>query len=368
MRCWIKNLDWRNNPKEIEYKREENGVVETANCTNIKEFGFTEQKVKFISSWIKLDRSSEKQNSLSKSPEPVFNQEEQFLRVLVEGDASLYLFEDENSYKFFYTYKGSEMEPLIFKSYLNEDIEIRQNEEYKNQILKTLKCEAITRDLLRKTRYRNNDLIDVFQKYNTCKNPAGATNAFKQEIVRKSAFHLSARIGLNSTSASFDSQSKNFGEPYVDFGNKSGLRIGAEFEYVLPLYGNKWSLIIEPSYQSYKSEVTLNNFPNSVDYKSIDVPVGIRYYMYLNDKSALFLNAVFSYNIPMSSKIVYTVYNKPVELDVDPVYNFGFGAGYRFSDFSFELRYNTNRNLVNDEARYVSKYNTTSFILGYRLF
>lgn len=369
MHCWIKNLDWRNNPKEIEYKREENGVVETANCTNIKEFGFTEQKVKFISSWIKLDRSSEKQNSLSRSPEPVFKQEEQFLRVLVQGDASLYLFEDENSYKFFYSYNGSEIEPLIFKSYLNEDIEIRQNEEYKNQILTTLKCESITRDLLRKLRYRTNDLIDVFEKYNTCKNPSGTTNAFKQEIVRKNAFHLALRVGLNSTSSSFDSNSKNFGEPYVDYGNKMSLRFGAELEYILPLYGNKWSLILEPSYQSFKSEVVQDDFTHSLDYKSLDIPVGIRYYMHLNDKSAIFINGIFSYNIDLGSKLIYTLYRQPVDVKIDPVYNFGIGAGFRFMErLSFELRYATNRSLVNNETKFDSKYNTTSFILGYRLF
>ncbi|MPT35529.1 MAG: hypothetical protein E2604_10685, partial [Flavobacterium sp.] len=269
MSCWIKNLDWRNNPKEIEYKREENGTVETANWSNLKEFGFTNQKVKFISAWIKLDRSSEKQNSLSRSSEPVYSEEGQFLRVLVQGDASLYLFEDENSYKFFYSYNGSEIEPLIFKSYL-EGTEIRANEEYKNQLYTNLKCEAITRDLLRATRYRDNDLIALFEKYNTCKNPSEAATTFKQEIVRKSALHLSARIGLNTTSASFDSNSKNFGEPYVDFGNKMTFRIGAELEYILPLYGNKWSLILEPSFQSYKSEIVQDGYTHSLDYKSLD--------------------------------------------------------------------------------------------------
>lgn len=368
MSCWIKNLDWRNNPKEIEYKRDQNGVVETANWSNTKEFGFINQKVKFISAWIKLDRSSEKQNSLSKSPEPVFNEEGQFLRVLVQGDASLYLFEDENSYKFFYSHNGSEIEPLIFKSYL-EGTEIRANEEYKNQLYTNLKCEAITRDLLRATRYRDNDLIALFEKYNTCKNPSETATTFKQEIVRKSALHLSARIGLNTTSASFDSNSKNFGEPYVDFGNKMTFRIGAELEYILPLYGNKWSLILEPSFQSYKSEIVQDGYTHSLDYKSLDIPVGVRYYMHLNDKSALFINGIFSYNIDLGSKLVYTVYKQPTEVNVDPVYNFGIGAGFRFLErFSFELRYATNRSLVNTQTQYDSKYNTTSFILGYRLF
>ncbi|HRB70227.1 outer membrane beta-barrel protein [Flavobacterium sp. WV_118_3] len=368
MSCWIKNLDWRNNPKEIEYKREENGTVETANWSNLKEFGFTNQKVKFISAWIKLDRSSEKQNSLSRSSEPVYSEEGQFLRVLVQGDASLYLFEDENSYKFFYSYNGSEIEPLIFKSYL-EGTEIRANEEYKNQLYTNLKCEAITRDLLRATRYRDNDLIALFEKYNTCKNPSEAATTFKQEIVRKSALHLSARIGLNTTSASFDSNSKNFGEPYVDFGNKMTFRIGAELEYILPLYGNKWSLILEPSFQSYKSEIVQDGYTHSLDYKSLDIPVGVRYYMHLNDKSALFINGIFSYNIDLGSKLVYTVYKQPTEVNVDPVYNFGIGAGFRFLErFSFELRYATNRSLVNTQTQYDSKYNTTSFILGYRLF
>lgn len=368
--CLIKNLDWRNNPKEIEYKLGDNPEIKKENTTTVKEFGLTDHKVKFISATVKLDRSSEKLNSLGRDRAPQFSTENLFLRVLLEGDANLYLFEDENAYKFFYTHNNSEVEPLIFKSFLNTNLEIDTNDQYKQQLWMDLKCEGISMKDVNVLKYEKNSLISFFEKYNKCKNPAAAeATSFKEEIVRPNPFHMSIRLGLSNSILKTESIATQYGYPNIDFGSKISIRIGAEFEYVLPLYRNKWSIIAEPSYQSYKSDATTADGNHTVDYKSFDIPVGVRYYLFLNDDSKMFFNGVFSYNIDLGSKLNYTIFRRPLEADVKPDYNFAIGVGYKFKDrYSFELRYALNRDLTNEDRVWENKFNSTSFILGYKLF
>ena len=101
--CLIKNIDWKNNPTEFEYKLSENSTPEKATITSVKEFGVVSIS-KYIRSTVNIDRSIDNVNSvilISKEKNPVYKEEELFLKVLLEGKASLYLFEMGNSKNFF---------------------------------------------------------------------------------------------------------------------------------------------------------------------------------------------------------------------------------------------------------------------------
>ena len=74
----------------------------------------------------------------------------------------------------------------------------------------------------------------------------------------------------------------------TDFGNKTNLRIGIETEFILPFNKNRWSILIEPTYQYFKAEKReeVTNVEGGirdtrVDYQSVDFPVGIRYYFHM---------------------------------------------------------------------------------------
>ena len=84
VQCFIKNVDWRNNPKEIYYKLSEDSETKILTIKSVKEFEIYNIS-KYVSSIVKIDRSSDNLNKLSDKKEPIFSEEELFLKVLVEG-------------------------------------------------------------------------------------------------------------------------------------------------------------------------------------------------------------------------------------------------------------------------------------------
>ena len=153
----------------------------------------------------------------------------------------------------------------------------------------------------------------------------------------------------------------------IDFDNQLGLRVGLEAQLLLPFNKDKWALIVEPTYQYYKSEkVGLSTSDINVDYTSIELPIGVRYYFFLNENSKLFINGSYILDITKNSKISYET---GTVLDIKNSSNFGFGLGYKQNNkYSLELRYHTSRNLLNYYQAYRSHYDTLSVILGYSLF
>ncbi|MCA4783256.1 hypothetical protein IF125_13505 [Empedobacter stercoris] len=108
----IKNIDWLNNPKSIEYKNDETSKIEIATINQIKEFGVDNQS-KYVRVDVKIDRSSEDLAKISSIQEPEFKEEKLFLKVLIEGEASLYGFTDNNLKRFFYKTNEGTIEQLI---------------------------------------------------------------------------------------------------------------------------------------------------------------------------------------------------------------------------------------------------------------
>ena len=142
IQCFIKNVDWENNPKDFKYKLLEKSDPKTASIAQIKEFGIYNYS-KYIRSNVNIDRSSENVNKLSNSKRPIFQEEELFLKVLVESKASLYQYVDNNLNRFFYNKDNSNIEQLIFKSYKTTDLDKNnryRNNRYRQQLWVDLKC------------------------------------------------------------------------------------------------------------------------------------------------------------------------------------------------------------------------------------
>ncbi len=137
--CLIKNIDWKNNPIEFEYKQSENSESKTMTIKSIKEFGI-DNISKYIRTTINIDRSSENINSLSDDKIPIFQEEELFLKVLVEGKATLYEYVDGNLIRYFYNNDNSTIEQLIFKSYITPENNIGRNNRFREQLWINLKC------------------------------------------------------------------------------------------------------------------------------------------------------------------------------------------------------------------------------------
>jgi hypothetical protein len=108
-----------------------------------------------------------------------------------------------------------------------------------------------------------------------------------------------------------------------------------------------------------------------MDYKVIDVSFGIRHYMFLNDKSKLFINGAFINSISINSKILFNnkINNTNYSIDLRPSATLSFGFGYKYlNKYSIEFRYGVEQDLLRNYRQWYSSYNLTSIIFGYTIF
>lgn len=373
--CLIKNKDAANNPIDFKYKLSKEGDQRIQSIQAVKEFGIYEVS-RYVKHKIAIDRSSERTNELSTLENPVFKTEELFLNVLIEGEATLFVYADSGLRRYFYKTTNSNVAQLIYKSYVDHNGKIRKNTGYRKQLWDALKCTNVSLDQIKKTEYKLKDLSKLFVQYNQCQ---GGDLVNYREKPRKASFHLAMRPGWNSSQLKLDnpSFSRNFRNRDIDFGKESSFRFGIEAEIVLPLNKNKWAIIVEPTYQSYKStsQFTFGGQPVGVAldaYKSIELPFGIRHYFFLNKNSRLFLNAAFVLDFSFASEIEFEQSNPAVPdgtLEIGSRSNFAFGFGYKYARFSLEYRYGAGREVLSDSNfAWSSNFTSSSFIVGYTLF
>ncbi|WP_053978048.1 porin family protein [Mangrovimonas xylaniphaga] len=365
--CLIKNTDWRYNPTEFKYKLAEESKVETGNINTVKEFGIYNRS-KYLNASVKIDISSTDLSKLGYQKEPIFKEKQLFLNVLLEGKANLYLFVDGGIRRYFFNTDINPIEQLIYKEYKVEENKIKANNEFKQQLWNSLKCETITMGQIKALDYHKDDLLNIFIDYNECNNSAYTT--FKEK--KKISFNLALRPRLNISSLSVDNLSSDFKD--TEFDQSLNFGFGVEAEFVLPFNKRKWAIILEPTYQYYKSEtenvennVAAGELKATVDYSSIETPLGLRYYFFLNDNSKLFINglAVFDVGIKQSDIKFELSYASLNPLQINTYLNAAFGAGYKFRDkYSLEFRYFTTRDLVTHHLNYDSSYQSMSLILG----
>lgn len=358
--CLIRNIDWKNNPIGFEYKLSENGETQNANIKSVKEFG-VDNISKHIRSTVNIDRSSENIDELSNDKRPIFKQEELFLKVLVEGKANLYLFEDGNLRRYFYNKENAAIEQLVYKSYKYSNTQIGKNNKFKNHLWNNLKCSTFKKNKVEKLDYKKNDLIDFFVEYNECNNEEYINYEERQ---KRDLFNLSIRPGVNISTLSIQNSVSSSRD--TDFGHELTFRLGVEAEFILPFNKNKWAFIFEPTYQYFKSEANLATQSVEADYKSIELPVGIRHYFFLNENSKIFINGSFIFDLSNDSVIDF---ESGANLEIKTRNNLSFGLGYKHNDrYSVELRYQTSREILSEFVYWNTDYQTFSVIFGYSIF
>jgi hypothetical protein len=319
-----------------------------------------------------LDRSSDQLDEMSTERNPNFQADVIFLKVLIEGQASLFLYLDVNLTRFFYKLNESEINQLVYKSYL-VDGRISKNDYYKQQLFQQLKCEEIKFNDLEHLKYNRKDLERIFIKYHECTSSDYINHEPKQ---KKDLFNFNIRPGLNYSSLKIQNSTTDSRD--TDFENGIGIRFGIETEFILPYNKNKWSIIIEPTYQRYKSEQTKETstvsggiLVSQVDYKSIELPLGLRHYFYLNDRSKLFTNIsyVFDFSNNSTIKFLRNDYSWVSQLEIKSRRNIALGVGYKYKNrYSIEIRYNTSREILSDYLYWSSNYNSLNVIFGFSMF
>ncbi len=356
--CLIRNLDWNNNPSEFIYKLSETEESLKGTINTVKEFEIYNIS-KYIRKTVNIDKSSEDLRNLSYSKEPIFKEETLFLNVLIEGQASLFEYTNGDIKRYFYTIGNSDLDQLIFKSYKTSENKIDKNNRFRQQLWNDLKCPDFTIKQIEDLGYNRGDLARFFKEYNECNNHKYISYKNK----KRDLFNLNIRPGLNSASLTLKDTESTNGDS--DFGNKLGFRFGIEAEFILPFYKNKWAILLEPTYQNYKSGTDVKYGSASVDYKSIELPIGIRHYFFLDENSKIFVNGSYVLDFSFNSNAQYT---PNPSVGIKNASNFALGLGYKYDRYSVEMRYQTGRAILGEYIFWKSEYNSFSAILGYSLF
>lgn len=295
--CFIKNIDWVNNPTSFEYKLSEDKKPQNIDIKLVKEFGINNFS-KYIRETVEIDRSSDKINKLSDVRNPVFKEEQLFLKVIIEGKASLYLYSQGKLKRYFFNKDKSKIKQLVYKKYIVSTIENKtgENNYFKQQLASNLKCSKTQIKSLDNLYYRKNSLVNFFTEYNICKE-ANYVNFTK--IKKRDLYNINLRPRINNSSLSIVSQLNDYFD--TDFGNSFNFGFGVELEFILSFNKNKWAFFLEPTYLNFNSKNTRNNNKVSggiqiakIDYTSITIPVGLRHYLFLNKIQKFLLTLLIS--------------------------------------------------------------------------
>ncbi len=371
--CLIYNMDRRYNPTNFEYKVSKNEETQKAKIEEIKEFGVNGVS-KYVKEKIKVDKSTDIVNEMGYDKNPVFEEEEVFLKVLIEGKANLFRYTKGNTVRFFYQLDDPNPTQLVYKRYL-KDGQIVQNNHFRQQLYQELKCSSITVKDINELKYEHNDIYKFFKKYNQCSEVDFIS--YHKTKKTKESINLTFRPGLNISTLSIMNAISSSRD--TDFGTRVNVRLGAEMEFIFPFNKNKWAVIFEPTFQYFiaKEKTITGTYLADINYKSIENPLGIRHYFYINknNNSKIFLNASYIFDLPLNPTVKFkredgstvSQLTSFTAFGLKPKRNWVFGLGYKHNDkYSVEFRYLPNRNIfAGDYAFWYSKYSTFSLIFGY---
>ena len=378
--CLIKNLDWLNTPTSFKYKLLENSDEKTITIKDVKEFGIHDFS-KFERYTVNIEKSRDNTTAdLTQNRNPLFVKETLFLKLLISGSANLYSYEKNSVYKFFYTSNNNNTpKQLIYKRYYINRSTIKKNNRFHQQLSKDVKCETISNKEIQRLDYKTKELTNYFASYNKCVNPKFT------EIVSKKDEKI---ISLNLKAGASYASTTNKTYTQTSFNNEDdsqglGLKIGLEAEFNLNFNKNKWAIFIEPNYTTFNlDKYTKRSKPFfdqptpfytlKTEYNKLDIPLGIRHYMFLNSDSKLFINASYSIFTTGKTTISYIIADETRNTATRDHKTNGFssvGMGYSLKNkYTIELRYENQKSLNYDNDTVGFKNNIVSVIFGYTLF
>jgi hypothetical protein len=352
VQCLIKDEDWLKNPKVIETQLEDNQEIKLVYPKDIQEFEIYENS-KYLSRNVKIDVSSDDIGKLTSDKEPVWEEHEVFLNVLLEGiKGSLYSFNGIGFRRLFFSNNSQNLEQLIYKKFIVTESKTGYNLAFKSQLINLVGEDQSLRIL--NMNYSEKEITDIFKSFNN--------NDYK-EFARKEKrdrFELKLLPGL-----SYSDMTLNFGRYQVKYKSQIDYRIGLELGFTFPFFNNSLSVIAEPNmYISPKRKPQAQVAIQDIDYKFLTIPLGIKGKSYLKKKGSFFYKGLIDFGTK-----IYPSFNRNegTGFVFSGGNNLSVGLGYEVGKSSFEFRYVTNTNILRLYTDYNSLHQKFMFVYGYSL-
>lgn len=365
--CYIKNDEWFSNPSEFKYKLFEDDEIKKANISHVKEFSITNYS-KYIRVSVNVDTSPDILRNLSNVKNPLWKNEQVFLKVIVEGKASLYVLSTENYKRFFYKIDNTDIKQLIFKEFFYNDQQTSFNNTFRQQLFSEIACPHTSVNTVSNIKYKQKELEKYFHHYNSCLDTSFKIATPKN---KKGEFNIRFSAGITYSSLSVSNNYVSYAD--VDFRKKINPTLSIEMEYIPSFRNSQWGVIIGSFYQTYKSQKFNQVGDVMVDFKSLDLFFGIKRYFHLNERTRLFatcfINSLVVYS--QGSKVGY----RPNTSKLDYAYlniskynpNILLGFGIEYNRYFAELRYFSNQNILSHYPNWYSKYEKISLNIGCKI-
>ncbi|MCX6222219.1 MAG: hypothetical protein NTZ69_14670 [Bacteroidia bacterium] len=358
--CLIRSMEGKINPIEFQYKTDENGPIIKGEIDSISAFEIY-GNCKFIRAKVKIDRSGYRISELTTDRNPEWVEEKIFLKVISEAKATLFVYEDGEIIRYFYSVLDSPIQQLVFKKYLIDKDKIGYNYQFRQQLWMDVRCSNSSMSSMESINYDQKDLMKYFEKYN--QSNGNATKKYGDNS-NKNLINFKITPGINISSLKLANPIT--GVNILNIAGDANFRLGLESEFLLSYLKNKWAIVFEPTFQYLKSEQESETFPTTIQFNSIDFPIGLRHLFVLNEHSKIFLNGFYisRLSVNFNSSIHNSTY--PIS-EITTGASYAVGGGFNYKKISLEARFYTKRNLLKSYSYWKTDYSRFSFIIGYKL-
>lgn len=293
---------------------------------------------------------------------------------MVDGEADLLLYKNGSFRRYFFRVGDNPVKQLVYKEYLTEIGDIAINDSFKQQLWENLQCGATGINDINAVDYQAKDFVPFFIEFNKCRK--SVFNSYYSVPKGKFSFRIKAGAGLSSFALG-----KTLTGRQLEFDQSIETRIGAEVEYLFPFNKNKWGFFAEGTYRSFKYEKEIKEvFPGDllIKYSSVELLLGLRHYLFLNEDMKMFLNGGVLIDIPVNENLIILNTGRGMDPQIPEFIsetNIALGAGLEILDrISVEVRYLSRKitgakvvpNTYNLDFQ--SRYSSVSLVLGYRIF
>lgn len=364
--CYIKDRDTRDNPTGFEYILEMTSNRYAASISTVKEFQIESAK-KYIRFSGNIDRSAVLLDNVDENRNPVWSDEVIFLKTLVEGEASLYVYQEGNLVRYFYRSGNSKLiEQLVFKHYRVAAWVMASNNYYQQQLFNNVRIYKMDKMDYENLEYKESKLIKYFLNYNKSK---GINSIQYKSLKDRESFNFKVVAGF-SFAAAYEAENEVIDRELI-FDPFFSFTIGLEGEYIIPFWKNRFSLFFNPAlvYFRGEDEITIvfstieNTYLYEINYTAIDIPFGLRYYVFTKNQSKAFIDLAFVTGLYLNSEITR---NSSEYLNIQGGNNFRLGAGYSFGKHSLSLNFDYNKDLLGDYPTWNSSYNRLTLVFKYQ--
>jgi hypothetical protein len=378
LKGFIDYRNWEKSPGKIAFREKEGVDARQYGPLDVQAFSVADDL--YASAIVKVEDSPTKISSMGYGTEFIIRTDTAFLRAMVSGSKSLYLYDERNGKAHFYIRQPNGFELLLYKQYLRGNI-LTESKTFIGQLKTYLgDCEGVKK-LLPRTSYDKKSLEKVFAAYYAC---TGATVPLKSKTDRKPS-EMGVIAGLTLSTLSLKANEKQI---MMETSYPRSTDFTGGVFYNLPLLRNLGRLtlnneLIYTSYQTenhyvyrYESESWYQYVDTKFKYAHLKLNVMPRF-KYPVGQTFLYVNAGLSFGATIQDENFRHYTNKfGSSLDEDEGkafektegFEFGYlaGGGLSYKRYSLEARYARTGGMVSTIG-IGSSVSRLFFLVGYRI-